>query len=35
MYWNVAPILALESIKGIGPTGGPSQTWNMFEWDKR
>ncbi len=35
LYWNVAPILALESVKGIPTGGGSSQTWNMFEWDKK
>lgn len=35
LFWNVAPILALEAVKGIPPGGGSAQTWNFFEWDKR
>ncbi|HZT06989.1 MAG TPA: peptide ABC transporter substrate-binding protein [Chloroflexota bacterium] len=35
LYWNVAPVLALEGVTGIPAGGGPAQTWNFFEWDKR
>ena len=35
IFWNVGPILAVGSVKGIVAIGGSAQTWNMFEWDKR
>ena len=33
IFWNVAPVLAVEAVKGIPTGGGSSQTWNIFEWD--
>jgi hypothetical protein len=35
IFWNVSPVLALESVKGVPSGGGTAQTWNFFEWDKR
>jgi peptide/nickel transport system substrate-binding protein len=35
LWWNVAPVLHVESVKGISSTGGSTSTYNMFEWDKR
>jgi ABC-type transport system substrate-binding protein len=35
LFWNVAPVLAVEAVRGIPTGGGSAQTWNMFEWDKR
>ena len=29
LYWNVAPVLALENVKGLPDTGGNSPTWNF------
>jgi peptide/nickel transport system substrate-binding protein len=35
IYWDVTPVLALASVKGIPGGEGSYHTWNFFEWDKQ
>jgi ABC-type transport system substrate-binding protein len=34
LYWELAPLLALRGVRGIGGMMDNTNTWNMFEWDK-
>jgi peptide/nickel transport system substrate-binding protein len=34
MYFNVAPVLSLKGVRGIGGMVDNSNAWNAFEWDK-